>query len=144
MGRGGNAAFLMERGLHVIGVDISSVAVRSAKQRLPKLMAIIADLTHFYIPDASFDLISNFYYLQRDLWPAYYQALHPGGVLVMETLTKEMLQRQPEIDPRYLLEPGELKEAFSGWEILVYQEGWSASSTGHSRAVASLVARRLS
>jgi tellurite methyltransferase len=142
MGLGGNAAFLMERGLRVVGVDISSVAVRSAKQRLPDLMAVTADLTCFYLPVASFDVIINFYYLQRDLWPAYRQALRPSGVLIMETLTQEMLALQPDVEPEYLLSPGELKEAFSDWEVLVYREGWGDSSTGHPRAIASLAARK--
>ena len=33
MGLGGNAGFLIERGLHVIGVDISEVGIRRAKDR---------------------------------------------------------------------------------------------------------------
>ena len=87
MGLGGNAGFLLERGLKVIGVDISEVAVRQAKARLPELMAVEADLTQFYLPDNTFDVIINFFYLQRDLWPQYVRALRPGGWLVLETLT---------------------------------------------------------
>ena len=142
MGRGGNAGYLLERGLNVVGVDISEVAVCFAKSRFPSLMAFVADLTHFYIPRCSFNLILNFYYLQRDLWSVYREALLPGGFLVFESLTLDMLESNPEIDPLYLLAPGELKRAFDDLQVLVYREGWILDDRGRSRAVASLVARK--
>ena len=142
MGLGGNAGFLLERGLNVIGIDISDVAVRHAKARLDKLMAVQADLTQFYLPDESFDVIVNFYYLQRDLWPQYLRALCPGGWLVFETLTQEMHQRLPDTDPSYLLAAGELKKAFENLEIIDYREGWTEGDNGHIRATASLLARK--
>ncbi len=141
MGLGANSAFLLERGLRVIGVDVSDVAVRQARQRLPGLMAVVADLNRFYLPADTFDVILNFYYLQRDLWPVYKRALRPGGLLFFETLTLEMLQIHPETEPAYLLKPGELRQAFEDMEILVYREGWEGGKRGHQRAVASLVAR---
>lgn len=141
MGLGGNAAFLLERGLRVVGIDISRVALRQAKARLPGLMAVLADLTCFPLPERTFDVILNFYYLQRDLWPQYRRALRPGGVLFFETLTQEMRSIHPEIDPLYLLYPGELRQAFADWEILAYREGWEEDCGGRRRAVASLVAR---
>jgi SAM-dependent methyltransferase len=147
MGLGGNADFLLRRGLDVIGVDISWVAVRKAKMRSPALGAVVADLTRFYLPAQCFDVILNFFYLQRDLWPQYYNALRPGGILILETLTREMLSRQPDTDPAYLLAPGELLEAFGGqanphWEILVYGEGWKGSRSGAPQAVASMIVRK--
>ncbi len=142
MGLGGNAGFLLERGIRVIGVDISGVAVRRAKARLPGLMAVQADLTRFWFPPNTFDLILNFYYLQRDLWPTYLQGLRPGGLLFFETLTLKMLELLPETDPAYLLAPGELRQAFERLEILHYEEKWTAGRSGHQRAVASLVARK--
>lgn len=141
MGLGGNAGLLLERGLRVVGVDISEVAVRQAHQRLPELLAVQADLTCFHLPPAAFDVILNFYYLQRDLWPEYRRWLRPGGLLFFETMTRQMLESQPDIDPVYLLEIGELVQAFARWEILVYREGWQTSSQGRPRAVASLIAR---
>ena len=142
MGMGGNAAYLLSRGLRVVGIDVSSVAVRQAKRRLPDLMAVIADLRRFYLPAARFDVILNFFYLQRELWGDYQRALRPGGILILETLTLDMLSINPEIDPAYLLQPGELKTAFAHWQILESREGWVAMDTPRPRAVASLVARR--
>jgi hypothetical protein len=142
MGLGGNAGFLLERGLRVVGVDISSAALRQAKQRLPRLEAVLADLTCFYLPPASFDVILNFYYLQRDLWAQYVSALRAGGVLIFETLTTGMQDRLPEVDPVYLLAPGELRSAFPTLELLEYEEGWTVTDSGHLKAIASLAARK--
>ena len=143
MGLGGNASFLLAYGLKVIGVDISEVGLNRAKNRSPGLMAVLADLNNFYFLPKSFDVILNFFYLQRDLWPVYAKALKPNGLLFFETLTIEMLEIQPKIEPKYLLKPGELQQAFSTWEILTYWEGWTENETGHRRAVARLIARKM-
>jgi len=150
MGLGGNAGFLLQRGLHVLGVDISQLAVYIAKARLPNLMAVIADLESFYIPLCTFDVIINFLYLQRDLWKTMVHALKPNGILFIETLTEDMHPIHPEINPDFLLKTNELHNVFAqaemrSWiDILVYREGWQESSKSHPRSVASLVARRRS
>ena len=142
MGLGGNAGFLIERGLRVIGVDVSEVGMRRAKQRWPSLMGAVIDLTPYRWPVCAFDVILNFYYCQRALWSQYRSMLKPGGVLVLETLTIETLHTRPDYHPDFLLQPGELRQTFAAWDVLVYREGW-IEVEGHSpRAVASLVARR--
>jgi SAM-dependent methyltransferase len=141
MGPGRNAAFLLERGLRVVGLDISWVALHRAKDYLPGLMAVQADLTRFFLPSQTFDVILNFYYLQRNLWSEYRRWLRPGGILMIETLTQDMLSIKPDIEPSYLLQPGELVQAFCDLEILAYHEGKRISRDGRISAVASLVAR---
>ncbi len=141
MGLGCNATYLAARGLRVIGLDISEVAVRIARARCTSLNVAVVDLSHFTLPPATFDGIVNFYFLDRRLWPVYRQALKPGGVLIMETLTQAMRHIRPDIDPVQLLQPGELHTAFHDWEIVTYREGWINQENWH-RAVASLVARR--
>lgn len=143
MGLGGNAEFLLNIGFQVVGVDISGIALKQVKKRLPDLMAVQADLTRFFLPPRTFSVVTNFFYLQRDLWEPIYQCLRPGGILIFETLTRDMLALHLEADPVYYLSPGELRSAFSKLDILVYQEGWTESERGYRRAVASLIGRKV-
>lgn len=141
MGLGGNAGYLCEHGLSVVGVDISGVAVQRAKNTFPQIMAVQADLTHFFLPPACFDVILNFFYLQRDLIPTLVSALRPGGLILVETMTLSMLEVKPELTPDCLLAPNELRELFSNLDIITYHEGWTHSRDHHLRAVARLAAR---
>jgi SAM-dependent methyltransferase len=104
-------------------------------------MAVQVDLTELDLPSGKFDVIMNFYYLQRSLWDKYRRWLLPGGILVFETLTLDMLKYQPDIEPEYLLQPDELLTGFRDFEILEYREGERVSSSGRRSAIASLVAR---
>ncbi len=149
MGLGGNAGFLLQHGLRVVGVDISRVAVNSVKKNHPLLMGVIADLDRFTILSNKFNVILNFLYLQRDLWLPVVHGLRQGGLLFIECLTEDMLAVRPEIDPHYLLKPAELQNSFidgpagKDLEILYFFEGWTSSTRSHRRAVASLIARRI-
>jgi SAM-dependent methyltransferase len=142
MGLGGNAGFLIERGLRVVGVDIAEIGVRRAKRHWPQLEAAVIDLETYPCPAGAFDAILNFYYCQRDLWPRYQSLLKPGGVLIFETLLQDVRGKRPDINPDYLLRPGELRQAFAAWDVLFYREGWIEMNDHAPRAVASMVARR--
>jgi hypothetical protein len=76
------------------------------------------------------------------LWSGYHRALKPGGLLIFEAMTRDMLALRPDIDPVYLLEPGELRIAFTDWDVRMYREGWLTGRDGHKRATAQLAARR--
>jgi tellurite methyltransferase len=136
MGLGGSAGWLIERGWRVAGADISEVAVRRAKARWPALLAFVADLERIVLPPRAFDLILDFYYLDRTLWPQFRQALKSGGLLILETFVHAPGAAGPGINPAYVLQPGELRSAFGDWEVLAYRE---AERGG--QAVASIVAR---
>jgi SAM-dependent methyltransferase len=133
MGLGGSSGWLVERGWRVVGVDVSEVAVRRAKARWPALCAVVADLARFPLPSGVFDLILDFYYLDRGLWPQVRRALRPGGLFVMETFVQPS-SGSPPINPAYLLAPGELRAAFRDWEMLAAQEdGYSAAIVAQRR-----------
>ncbi len=149
MGLGHNSGVLLARGLRVIGLDISYVAVSRAKLSFPGLMGAVVDLEKVFIPANRFDVIVNSLYLQRSLWESIVLGLKPGGIVLIECLTQDMLELHPDIDPLYLLKPGELRQAFADpaiakyLDIFTYTEGWNLSSAQHRRATACLVARRI-
>jgi SAM-dependent methyltransferase len=140
MGTGANADLLIRHGLSVIGLDISLVALRQAVLRNNKIRAVLADLHQVPFENGSFDLILNLYFLDRALCSRYFDLLKPGGLIVFETLTVDMLEIYPDKNPAHLLHKGELANLFKGFEFLYYNEGWVPSDHGDQKAVASLVA----
>lgn len=159
-GAGQNAVSLVARGWPVTAVDISSAALDRAEslahshnlpvRRVPasrlsadfhsgraELLLIHADLESFTLPASAFDVILNFRYLQRSLFPAIERALRPGGILVFETFTLGQLSfdHGPH-HPDHLLQPGELRESFPGLVHLFSRE-WKSEA-----ALASLLARK--
>lgn len=146
MGAGRNALYLASLGWEVIGVDISSVAVehcrREAERRGLKVTPILADLQSYELPQGEFDLIINFYYLDRSLSPGLVAALKPGGVLIFETFTLGQLAfGWGPTNPDWLLRPRELRAMFPRLETLLYREGVFDSERG-KKAIASLIARK--
>ena len=148
MGTGRNALYLASLGYEVTGIDVSGVAVErcreEAERRGLRIEAVRADLGSYRLPSEAYDVIIDFYYLQRELAPALVAALRPGGVLVFESFTTE--QRRFGWGPQqeeFLLRPGELRTLFPGLEELVYREGLVESQSGRgTKAVAGLVARK--
>ena len=148
MGTGRNALYLASLGYEVTGIDVSGVAVErcreEAERRGLRIEAVQADLGSYRLPSEAYDVIIDFYYLQRELAPALVAALRPGGVLVFESFTTE--QRRFGWGPQqeeFLLRPGELRTLFPNLEELVYREGLVESQSGRgTKAVAGLVARK--
>jgi len=136
MGLGGSAGWLLERGWRAAGADISELAVRRAKARWPALLAFVIDLERVVLPAHAFDLLLDFYYLDRALWPQLRRTLRPGGLLLIETFVSQPGRTQQAMRPAYLLQPGELRAAFADWQVLDYRE-----EEREGRAVAGIVAR---
>lgn len=141
-GDGGNLEFLCQRGFQILAADFSPEAVHLAKQRCPAARVIRADLSRFILPPQTFDLICNFYYLEWHLIDQFRQALKPGGMVVLETLNTGILTVRPDIQPEFLLQPGQLVEYFSGWDILDAREGWFETDSGKRKSIGSIIARR--
>ncbi len=146
-GAGRNSLFLIARGWRVDLVDISEVALQLAKEKFRsakrsavdgKLNVKAVDLNA--VSDfgrSEYELIVVFYFLRRELFPALIAALKPGGTLVYRTYTIDRMNVPGgPSDPAYLLQPGELRQAFDSLEILYYNE----TKTG--KAAAELVAKK--
>ncbi len=144
-GVGRHAIYLAARGWQVTAVDSSRVAGEILLERTREagltVDFVLADLEahQFEIGRAEWDLIVDCFYLQRDLFPRIKRGLKPGGTAItVIALIDDDPQVRP-MNPDFLLEPGELRSQFEGFEILHDFEG---KRPGHRRAVAELVARR--
>ena len=138
-GAGRNALYLAGLGWDVVAVDSSPAAIRIVRERSAtaglRIDARVADLetAGFAIEPASYDLICDFFYLQRDLFPKIREGVRPGGIFAAEIHLRD---EQPH---RFVLDPGELRREFEGWKILFYSESPRA---GRSRLSAAILARR--
>ncbi len=158
MGAGRNAVYLVAGGWRVTGLDSSHVALEKAaalardrgigvywagesprefSPKLPGLLLLQADLEHWPLPAAQFDIIVCFNFLQRSLFAPIERALRRGGMLVYESYTVEQLgfPNGPH-NPNYLLRPNELRQSFGELETLFYRE------LRAGKGIASLLARK--
>lgn len=146
-GEGRNAIFLAQHGFDVDAVDISEIGLRKA-QKLAKEMGVkihtlLADLDTYQIRKQQYDLITNFYFLNRNLVPKIKRGLKKGGMVIFETylLEHRKLRTGGPKDPRYFLRPNELLQLFKEFRILFYREGIFKEG-GKRKAIASLIAQK--
>ena len=140
-GTGRHALYLARLGWHVTAVDGSKVAVAQLRRQAARLVLEIdaraanLEAGEFVIEPGGYDLICDFFYLERRLFPLIRAGVKPGGLFT------GILHRFDGNAPgRYLVESGELREEFAGWKILYYSE--RPAEEGHRRATAAIVARR--
>jgi SAM-dependent methyltransferase len=142
-GAGRHALWLMRRGWRVKLIDVSEVAIAQAQHNaraypqaavtgsLRALTTEVVDLSAARdLGIERYDLIVVFYYLQRELFPALIAALKAGGILIYQTFLVEQAGRAggPR-NPAYLLQPGELRQAFRALRILHYSENPNGNAT---------------
>ena len=146
-GAGRNAIFLAENGWEVTAVDNSAAGVEIARSRAEEkglnINFIVADLEkgEFGIEPVAYDLICDFYYLQRDLFAKMKNGVRSGGVIISTV----HIHGDGEEQGRFDLREGELRAFFSDMEILHYHETEAADTDAgdHHRRTAELVARRV-
>ncbi len=130
-GTGRHTLHLARLGWQVTAVDISAGAIRDLRQAAEPHLAIdsiVADLEkhEFAIEPNAYDLICDFHYLQRDLFPQIREGVRPGGAIAAAI----------HLTGRFALESGELRTLFAGWKILYYSE------SPIPRPTARMIARR--
>ena len=146
-GAGRNALWLAQRGWRVRLIDGSEVGIALANENArifearpgsaaaPRLNGRIEtqllDLNSTRsLGQSQYDLILVFFYLQRALFPALSAGLKPQGLLIYKTYTIDQQRfRSGPRNPDYLLQPGELQEAFRSLRVLHYQERLASAAT---------------
>lgn len=144
-GRGRNALFMAERGYDVTAVDDSVEALAQvlevARSRHLNIALRQMDLERTCrLPGSGYDVVMQFFYLQRSLLPALRQAVRPGGVAILRTFSLAGPFPGGPGNPAFALAPGELLQMFAGWQVLLHEEGLEQSHRGGS--LAGIVARR--
>jgi tellurite methyltransferase len=145
-GGGRNSIYLAENGWQVCAVDASAEGLKLARlraaERQVEIEFVNGDLEkgEFEIEVESFNLIGDFFYLQRDLWPHIRAGLKPGGHFVSEIHLESSAPWLKAMNPLFLLRPGELLNEFSDWKIEHYSEGVRVNSG--ARPTARIIARR--
>ena len=126
-GKGRNAVFLAQLGFDVTAIDVSPVALQEG-QRLAKEKSLTikwqqADLASFDLPEAHFDVVINFNYLQRSLVRQLIACLRGGGHLIFETFLIDQQTLGHPSNPDYLLRHNELLNFCRDLRVLFYREG---------------------
>jgi len=148
-GAGRHAIYLAERGWNVVAVEGSAEADRVMREEaerrglLERIESRLVDLEtpahRTAIEREGYDLVCDFYFLERTLFPALLAAVRPGGLLVAAI----HVYGSGAANHAFLLAPGELALLVEGpsWEVLHTYEGPSRDG-GHDHATAELIARK--
>lgn len=156
-GEGRNAVFLATRGLEVVGVDISSVALEKAKKLAEssgvEIKTIVADLGTFE-PEENYygSVVSIFAHLpsaiRERLYPLIERSLKPNGIIILEAYSENQLSRDtggPKF-PDLLMTTDKLRRDFANLEPILLREVERNVSEGECHtgmgSVIQFVARR--
>ena len=80
----------------------------------------MVDLETHTLEKNAYDLIICTYYMQRDLFPQFKDALKPGGMALVETYNIDYL-KYSSFNPKWLLQTNELLEIFKDFKVIRYQ-----------------------
>ncbi len=146
MGEGRNAVYLAQKGFSVTGVDISEVAIEKcnklAAERGATVNTVIADLTNYEMGKSQYDLITNFYYYDKTLFPKVIDALKPGGIFIFEQFSIDHTKHGARFGPRnpdYLVKSNELLDIFKSLRILYYEDTVVELDEGMHKGIAAVV-----
>jgi SAM-dependent methyltransferase len=151
-GAGRHSIFLAERGWRVVAVEgaRAGIELMMEEARRRSVASLIearevdleADPPLFAIEPDRYDLVCDFYYLDRSRFPQIRDGVRPGGLFVAAIHLEDASAERP-MNPSFLLAPGEFRSIVEGWgwEVLHAHEGHSRDG-GHHRGTAEIVARK--
>lgn len=152
-GSGRNGLYLIEQGIPVVFADISATNLAQVEHSLTtehckdrERLATLWPADFEQSGENPFDGrmfagVLVYRYLHRPLFESLRRAIYPGGIVIYETFTVDQpLYGRPK-NPDFLLQHGELREQFSGWNVLHSFEGAVPDSCGDAyQAIAQIVA----
>jgi len=127
-GEGRNAVFLAQEGFDVLAVDASAKGLAKARalaeERGATIETEIADLRTYDLGVEQYDLVTDFYYHQPDLFPKVMRALKPGGFFVLQgfSIDQPSTNRFGPKNPDFLMKPNELLRHFEGYRVRHYED----------------------
>lgn len=156
-GEGRNGVWLAQQGLDVLSVDASEVGLRKTQELAADRGVTIrtkkVELTVWPWPEQKFDIVAAIYVhfppeVRARLHRCMFEALKPGGVLILEAFTPAQLSYKSGGPPvaEMLYAADLLRTDFSGGEILLLEETVTELAEGKYHrgpgAVVRLVVRR--
>lgn len=127
-GEGRNAVYLAQQGFAVTAVDISARGLEKclalAAERGVKVDTVVVDLDTYDMGRERWDLITDFYYHDLDLFPRVLAALKPGGHFILQNFSLEhpSIGRFGPRRPEYLAGPNQVLHPFLDWRIRYYED----------------------
>ncbi len=145
-GIGRNAILLAGAGYQVDAIDISPVGLNQAKQTAESqglnINWVEHDFDQPYPFDTDYDLIVVMWYVNLPLITRLCDCLAPGGYLLCQ---EHLVTDQAVIGPRnsgFRVSPGQLREAVSGLNVLLYEESIETNPQGEQVASARAIVRK--
>jgi len=145
-GAGRCSILLAQAGYQVDAIDISSEGLKQARQKAEaqglSINWIEHDLDQPFPFDTDYDLILVLWYVNIALITRLCDYLAPGGYLLCEEHLITDLEVIGPTSLNYRVAPGDLREAVSGVDVLLYQESIETNSEGDQVANARVVAKK--
>ncbi len=125
-GQGRHTRYLDALGYQVLAVDIDVSGVQDlARRERVELLEADVEKNDWRFGDRRFDGIVVTNYLFRPHLRSLPESLAPGGVLIFETFAKGHESIGRPTNPDFLLDPGELLNAFAPkLTIVAYEDGF--------------------
>jgi tellurite methyltransferase len=144
-GAGRNALHLAQAGYQVDAIDISAEGLNQARQKAEhrglNINWIEHDFDRAFQFDTDYDLVIVMWYVNLALITRLCGCLAAGGYLLCE---EHLITDQQVIGPgslNFRVAPGDLREAVSGLDILLYEESIEKNAEGDQVASARAVVK---
>ncbi len=122
-GPGRHVRWLAAQGWRVTGVDRDEAAL-SALRGVAEVIVADIETAPWPLPERCFDGVIVTNYLWRALLPTLKQSVARGGVLIFETFADGHQHIGRPSRPDFLLQTGELLQAFAGLRVVAFEDGF--------------------